>query len=87
MGILGYYIVVTLAVTLITTLIAVYAAVAQLEKDKTKLNFESFEKRQKQLVAAGSWAGLKAALIWPYLLFTHLRDDILEELQKEESSI
>lgn len=90
MGVLGWYILTTVATVALITTAAVYSAVESRREEKKTLSVDKFEEVRNVLITTGVWLGIKMAMVWPYILYTHLRTQILEELSEkkdEESKI
>lgn len=88
MGVLGWYILTTVATVALITTAAVYSAVESRREEKKTLSVDKFEEVRNVLITTGVWLGIKMAMVWPYILYTHLRTQILEELsEKKESKI
>ena len=81
MGIFGWYIAVSFLVALILTAIALYSAREHMRKRGTPL-LKEFERRREEVLRVVAWLGFKTALIWPYLIYTHLYTEMLTKLEE-----
>lgn len=84
MGVLGWYILTTVVTIGVVTTAAVYSAIEQLQKKQKNSTLSTFEKTRDTLITTGVWLGIKVALVWPHVLYTYLREQVLEELTKEK---
>ena len=81
MGIFGWYIAVSFLVVGVLTAIALYSARENIRKRGTPL-LRELEYRSEEVTKAVAWLGLKSALIWPYIIYTHLYTEMLTKLEE-----
>lgn len=80
MGILGWYIAITVLVMVGISFVAVYS-VLEAARSSGSHPYSLFDKHREKIITTAIWLTLKTAAIWPYYVYLQLREQVEEDLK------